>query len=238
MRTISPRPSSRPALIAHRGWSEVAPENSHAAFAAALTTPCAGIELDLRLTADGVVVACHDANLSRFGGSRVPLSRRSAAAVGLPTLSEILDRYAAARELWLEIKPHGGHQHTAELIVEVCRQVRRWRDQVFILCFSTAVLRSVAMLDPRLRVVRNCERLSDDPRWYAAQSWCWGLDAWHREWTAERVVAARAAGLVPAAYTVDRVPDLRRCCRLGLDVVITNRPGWAHAQLAAPARTR
>ena len=238
MRTSSHRSAPPPAIIAHRGWSEIAPENSHAAFAAALTTPCAGIELDLRMTLDGVVVACHDANLSRFGGSRVPLSQRWAADVGLPTLAEILERYAPERQLLLELKPHGGPQHAARLIAQVCHQVRRWRERGFILCFSSAALRSAATFDPRLRLIRNCERLSDDPRWYAAQSWCWGLDAWHREWTAERVAAARAAGLVPAAYTVDRVPGLRRCCRLGLDLVITNRPGWAHAQLAAPAGTR
>ena len=234
----SHRSDPSPAIVAHRGWSEIAPENSHAAFAAAVATPCAGIELDLRMTADGVVVACHDAHLGRFGGSRVPLSRRPAVELGLPTLTEILERYAAVRQLWLELKPHGGRLHTSRFIVQVCHQVRRWRERVFILCFSSAVLRSAAKLDPRLRLVRNCEHLGDDPRWYAAQAWCWGLDAWHCEWTAERVAAARAAGLVPAAYTVDRVSDLNRCCRLGLDFVITNRPGWAYAQLAAPATAR
>jgi glycerophosphoryl diester phosphodiesterase len=235
MRMLSGQEPRTPLIIAHRGWSEIAPENSHAAFAAAVSTPCAGIELDLRLTADGVVVACHDAHLGRFGGSRVPLSRRHAAELALPSLAEILERYAAQRELLLELKPHGGPQHTTRLITAVCQQVRQHRERVLILCFSPGVLRAVAALDRRLRLVRNCERLPDNPAWFRAQAWCWGVDAWHRAWTPTRVRAAREAGLMPAAFTVDRAADLRRCQRLGLDLVITNRPGWAHAQLALPA---
>ena len=223
-------------VIAHRGWSEIAPENSHEAFAAALTAPCAGIELDLRLTADGAVVACHDATLARFGGNHRPLSRQTLAELHrqlpLPTLEEILERYAAV-ELLLELKPHGGAEWTARLVRAVCARIAACRERVAILCFSSAVLDEVRRCDRLVRLVRNTETLPADPRWLDRHRGYWAIDAAYRAWTPATVAATRARGLRTAAYTVDTEPALRRCRDLGLDLVISNRPRWAHEWLVA-----
>ncbi len=56
------------AIVAHRGASALAPENTLAAFAAALALGVAAIETDLRLTADGQLVLAHDADLQRLLG--------------------------------------------------------------------------------------------------------------------------------------------------------------------------
>lgn len=57
-------------IIAHRGYSAIAPENTLAAFAAAVEVGAAGVEFDLRLSADGVPVALHDPTLERTTGGR------------------------------------------------------------------------------------------------------------------------------------------------------------------------
>jgi glycerophosphoryl diester phosphodiesterase len=221
-------------VIAHRGWSERFPENSHAAFAAALTAPCAGIELDLRLAADGTVVVCHDATLARFGGNRVPIARQDLATlrrqVVLPTLTEVLARYTVG-SLLLELKPHGGTIWTNRLVDAVCRLAEPHRERVFILAFSPAVLARVAARHPQLRRIRNTEQVPADPHWFARQTGTWGIDAAYQAWQPATVALARAHGFATAAYTVNRIPDLARCQRLGLDLVITNRPRWASIRL-------
>ncbi len=228
-------------VIAHRGWSEIAPENTHAAFAAALTAPCAGIELDLRLAADGTVVVCHDATLARFGGIRKPIAQQTLADLRqqcpVPTLAEVLDRYRLV-ELLLELKPHGGPQWTKRLLRTVCDQVRPTavRERVLLLCFSPAVLVAAHALSPRLRLVRNTETLPAAlGPWLAQHRHCWAIDAAQRAWTPAAVAATKDCGLRTAAYTVNRAADLTRCQRLGLDLVITNRPRWAHQRLASDA---
>src|SRR3712207_5799493 len=54
-------------IIAHRGASAYAPENTHAAFALAARMGVHEIELDAQLTLDGQVAICHDSTLDRYG---------------------------------------------------------------------------------------------------------------------------------------------------------------------------
>ena len=57
-----------PLIIAHRGASSHAPENTVAAIAAAVDAGADGVEFDVRLSSDGVPVVFHDADLTRIGG--------------------------------------------------------------------------------------------------------------------------------------------------------------------------
>ena len=57
-----------PLIIAHRGASAHAPENTLASFRKAVEVGADGIELDVRLSKDGVPVVIHDATLTRTGG--------------------------------------------------------------------------------------------------------------------------------------------------------------------------
>ena len=230
-------------IIAHRGWSECYPENTHAAFAAALTTGCHGIEFDVRLSAEGVVVVSHDATLARFGGSSVPVSQLTVAGLRtsypLPTLAEVLDRYRQV-ELLIELKPHGGPAWTARLLAAICRQIRQpaVRERVQLLCFNPGVLRAAHAALPRLRLVRNCITIpqastAKSAAWMAVHAYCYALDPDFSAWTPALVAMARKHGLRTSAYTINRLPELRRMAALGLDAVITNRPLWARDWLHA-----
>ena len=114
-----PRPFT---LIAHRGFSSRAPENTIAAFDMALDAGFANIELDTHLSADGVPVVIHDDTLDRTTDGSGPVSSLTLAQlkrldaggwfgsddtyVGavLPTLEEVLERYAGRAHLHLELK--------------------------------------------------------------------------------------------------------------------------------------
>jgi glycerophosphoryl diester phosphodiesterase len=69
----------RPRVFAHRGGSALAPENTLAAFDAGLRAGADGLELDVRLSADGVPVVVHDDTLDRTTDATGPVAARTAA---------------------------------------------------------------------------------------------------------------------------------------------------------------
>src|SRR6187397_853874 len=97
---------ARTLRLAHRGDWRHAPENSIAAFTAALAIPaCDGIEFDVRASADGVPVICHDATLERTHrrADRVDgLSAAALEALAVPTLAEVLA--VAGRRPFLDVE--------------------------------------------------------------------------------------------------------------------------------------
>ncbi|TAK25806.1 MAG: hypothetical protein EPO26_02195 [Chloroflexota bacterium] len=113
----------RPYMLAHRGASAYAPENTVAAFDRALALRTDGIETDIRVTRDGVLVLMHDATVDRVTDGTGPLSdldydavSRLDAGVGfgneypdarVPRLDEFLARYGGRVPLCLEIKQPG-----------------------------------------------------------------------------------------------------------------------------------
>lgn len=109
-----------PAIIAHRGASLEAPENTIRAFERAIGIGVDRIELDLRRTADGGIVVVHDAELSRLCGDprrvaalslaetrALPVLAREfgiAPNMRIPGFEEVLDRIAPRCPLYVEIK--------------------------------------------------------------------------------------------------------------------------------------
>src|SRR5947209_18198260 len=91
--------ASRPLVFAHRGGSALAPENTIAAFDNGLALGADGLELDVRLSRDGLVVVHHDRLLDRTTTMRGPIAARTAAELrgaDVPALAEVLARYRDA----------------------------------------------------------------------------------------------------------------------------------------------
>src|SRR6186713_2428144 len=101
--------STRPLVFAHRGGSRLAPENTMEAFDAGMAAGADGLELDVHLSRDGVVVVHHDRLLDRTTKARGPLRARSAAeleSLGVPALRDVLARHHSARVI-IELKERG-----------------------------------------------------------------------------------------------------------------------------------
>src|SRR5471032_1320161 len=98
--------SPRPLVFAHRGGSALAPENTIAAFDNGLALGADGVELDVHLSRDGVVVVHHDRTLDRKTALRGPIAERTADELrraGVPTLADVLARYRKPRVI-IEMK--------------------------------------------------------------------------------------------------------------------------------------
>jgi glycerophosphoryl diester phosphodiesterase len=109
-------------LIAHRGFSSKAPENTVQAFEMAVEAGFGNFELDAQLTSDGAVVVIHDDTVDRTTDGTGAVARltlaevrsldagakfgdgRASGPVPVPTLEEVLDRYAGRSHIHLELK--------------------------------------------------------------------------------------------------------------------------------------
>ncbi|MEW5822068.1 MAG: glycerophosphodiester phosphodiesterase family protein, partial [Cyanobacteriota bacterium] len=112
--------ANNPLIIAHRGFSAQAPENTIAAFDAAIKSGVPFIELDVTLTKDGELIIIHDDTLDRTTNGKGLVSEftleelkkldagewfcREFKGEQLPTLSEVLDRYGNKIAINIEIK--------------------------------------------------------------------------------------------------------------------------------------
>lgn len=116
--------TARPLIFAHRGYSARAPENTMPAFEAAAAAGVPGIELDVRLSRDGVPVVIHDPDLLRVAGVDAGIAELSAAELaradvgswfshtfsgtGVPRLEEVFARFGAGFYYDVEIKHRRG----------------------------------------------------------------------------------------------------------------------------------
>jgi glycerophosphoryl diester phosphodiesterase len=182
--------AARPLVFAHRGGSGLAPENTITAFDTAVALGADGLELDVRLSRDGVVVVHHDASLDRTtnasggidaldadelarvdagyrfrrGGGAHPEYPCRGQGIGVPTLAAVLARFRDARVI-VELKLNDPALAAATLAV-----VRR-ADAVDRVCFGAfgrRVLRAARDAAPALAT----SAAREDVRWALYRSWC------------------------------------------------------------------
>jgi glycerophosphoryl diester phosphodiesterase len=225
--------SSRPLVFAHRGGSALAPENTMAAFENGMRLGADGLELDVHLSHDGVVVVHHDRLLDRTTTLRGPIVARDAdelSRAGVPALADVLTRHRDARII-IELKAN-----SVDLATAAVRAVRDANavDRVCFGAFGRRVLRAVRVLEPS--VATSAAR--EEVRWALYRSWFrWPVTrvAYAGYQVPElagrtRVVSPRfveyahRAGLGVQVWTVDAESDARRLLEWGVDALITDRP--------------
>jgi glycerophosphoryl diester phosphodiesterase len=225
--------ASRALVFAHRGGAALAPENTIAAFDNGLALGADGLELDVHLSRDGVVIVHHDRTLDRTTPLRGPIADRTAeelAPVDVPTLAGVLARYRDARII-IEMK-----MNCTALAAATIDAVRRADalERVCLGAFRMRVLRAARALEPRIATSAAREEV----RWALYRSWCrWpvravGYAGYQVPEVAgrTRVVSPRflddahRAGLGVQVWTVDTEADARRLLGWGVDALITDRP--------------
>src|SRR5689334_8945053 len=211
--------SARPLVFAHRGGGALAPENTIAAFDNGLALGADGLELDVHLSRDGVVVVHHDGTLDRTTKLRGPIAARDADELGrvhVPTLADVLARYRTYRVI-IELKVND--PKLAGAVVNVVRGADAV-DRVCLGSFGRRVLRAARALEPGLATSAAREEV----RWALYRSRCgWPVKRVAYQGYqipeiagATRVVSPRFvrhahdAGLAVQVWTVDTSEDARR----------------------------
>ena len=217
-----------------------------AAFAQALRLAADGIELDLQLTADGVPVVFHDRTLAKIG-ARGPIRAHTLAELRkldfggwfakrfagerIPTLDDVIDRFAGRTELLLELKPDDEPPARVRALVEAV--AARAPQRARILCFDPRVLRVVARVAPRLARVRNIDVRPEGAALARALHGASTLCLPARLVDPALAEAVHARGRELFVYRCDTTRNLVRALRCDVDGIITDRPDWLRAELDA-----
>lgn len=239
------RSTHRVGLIAHRGASGYAPENTLAAFAKALEIGAESIEFDVQQTKDGELVVIHDIDLRRVAGARRFVGKMSWYDLSqwdvgswfdprfkgerVPRLQDLLDlveRKGRLIELQLEIKdgrkPYEGIE---KRILDLLRSRPQWEGKVVISSFNHGALRRVRELDPHIRLgylVGLTRRPKAIKEVEALR--CESVHLSRRQVDRYWVEAIRKSGRKTFVYTVNDRAELERMRALGVDAIFTNFP--------------
>jgi glycerophosphoryl diester phosphodiesterase len=228
-------------LFAHRGASDLAPENSMAAFELALSQQCDGIELDVRLMS-GQVVVMHDASVDRTtNGSglvdQISLKQWQQLDVGNgevpPSLRQVLQRVAGCCDVNIELK---SADLVSQVAAEIAYAVAHFKFKLAQLCvsaFDHRLLMAMKDIIPHLNIaplIASCpvalSQLAYDMGACALHSYTETTDA-------QLVNDAHERGIVIRVFTVKQADDLLRLKQLGVDAVFVNDVAWAKKVLTA-----
>ena len=249
--------ATRPRVFAHRGGCALGPENTIAAFDLGMAAGADGLELDVHLSADGVVVVHHDETLDRTTNVAGQLCRLTAAelstvdaayrfehdgrfdfrgqGVGISTLREVLRRYSDI-PIIVEMKVD-----SAEMGQAVAADVRG-ADAVGRVCAAgfgpravhaaraalPEMATSAAAPEVRLALYRSWVR-------WPVRNVAYGgyqvpeMAGGHRIVSPPFIRHAHGAGLEVQVWTVDEREDMNRLLSWGVDALISNRPDLAVA---------
>ncbi|MCC6765991.1 MAG: glycerophosphodiester phosphodiesterase [Deltaproteobacteria bacterium] len=226
--------------IAHRGASGRAPENTHAAFAAALALGAEAIELDCQLTADGELVVIHDETLDRTTEGHGPVGDRTwdelarldaggwfdpcYAGERIPRLADVLVQLRDRVLLNVEIKS-ARDVGTIEAKLAALVAHADAAEWVVVSSFHWDALRNLRAAAPWARLGVLCDA---DPRRgglaLAAELRCEVVIP-GRRWIDPGVVEeAHARGLDVWVWTVNEPGEMRRLLALGVDGLFSDWP--------------
>lgn len=227
-------------VIAHRGFSGIAPENTMAAFQKAINHNIEFFELDVHITKDDSVMVIHDSSVDRTtsnskSGKIADMTyaevRQSNAGYtdkfgkqfeneSIPTLYEALALAKDKIKVCVEIKAYGAEEQVMHTI-----NTLGMNDQVIIFSFYYPVLAKIRKMDKDIPILYLKGRADEFTLDYANV-----IDASYigvgggTKLSKEFLAKAHAQGIKVWRYTVDDEPTMQTLIDLGIDGIISNHP--------------
>jgi glycerophosphoryl diester phosphodiesterase len=229
----------RPLIYAHRGSSFDHPENTRAAFMAAIADGADGFECDLRLTKDNQVIIWHDSNMLRVANNKAIVAHTEYSELKriypeLMLLTELLEIAKVHKKaLALETKhpvPSGN-----EVENRILKLVKPYKElDIAILSFSWLAVEKVVRFETEIETVALVNALNAPimNRFSSAKSFA--PDIAEIKNHPEIVAKYQSEGKRVFVWTVNDLNDLKLCAQLGVDVVITDMPARAVSELGYP----
>ena len=234
-----------PLIVAHRGSSFDAPENTLPAFRLAWEQGADGVEGDFLLTKDAQIVCIHDASTKRLADKNLVVSKSTlqelrALDVGawkhekfkgtkIPTISEVFANIPKGKKIFVEVKC--GPEIVPFLVKEI-RKANLETDQVRLICFNTKVIKSFKENMPNYKAYwlsgfnkkNGSWKPSVDQVITTLQS-CKadGLDSQHTI-PPEFSKSVINAGFEWHAWTINDARTAQRLAKRGIDSITTDRP--------------
>jgi glycerophosphoryl diester phosphodiesterase len=244
----------KPHVIAHRGGAGMAPENTLLAFEQAAKLPIDALEMDIHLSADGVLIVSHDETVDRSTEGTGLIKSKTLAelraldfgyrfedehgdfpfrgsGLGLPTLADIFERFPD-RILNIDIK-----QHEPLVVEKLVQMIERFgmQDNVIVGSFDTETIRYFRRLIPSVGTAGSQREVGT---FFALHKL--GLTRlWRHDCVAFQIPETafglqivtlrfvrtlRSRGVMLHVWTVNESADMRRLLAFGVDGLITDFP--------------
>lgn len=226
-----------PTVMAHRGLSADAPENTLYAFSDAISVGADFIELDVQQTRDGVLVVMHDSNLKRTTGVNKDIWDVDYADIQnldagswfdpayanarIPTLEETLQFVDKRAKLNIEIKPTKHDSDTLEQDVAELITRYQYTDACYVTSFSYGSLKKVKEANPE---IRTGYLMSVAYGQFYSLKYADAFSLNKVFVTSQVVNAAHQQGKQIFAWTVNSMSEVRSLCNLHVDSIITDDP--------------
>ncbi|MEE9693886.1 glycerophosphodiester phosphodiesterase [Aeromonas sp. BC14] len=219
-------------IIAHRGASGLAPENTLKAIRLALTLGAGAIEIDVQL-ADGELWVFHDRRLERCTDGSGVLTAQSRAYLasldagegeGIPTLWQVMEVIAGQAELHIELKGSQTADEVARLTRRAEAELGFGPTQWVVSSFHHPELARFAALRPDIRLGALTSTIPLTLAKFAAELGAWSLNCDVDFVDQALVQDAHKRGLKVLVYTVDEPADQAMLAAIGVDGIFTNRP--------------
>jgi glycerophosphoryl diester phosphodiesterase len=246
--------SAEPFIVAHRGASHDAPENTLPAFELAWKQGADAIEGDFHLTADGQVICIHDFDTKRVSGTKhvvkdttmEQLRKLDAGAwfkgefkgTNMPTFAEVAATVPEGRKFYVEVKC--GPEIIPALLRGIVASGLDAR-QIVVISFSTPVIREFKKQAPGLKAIWLSSFESKSPLVPSAGTVLEKLRDHNADGFSSRadsrldstfIKAIREAGFEYHCWTVDDPQTGMRFLKLGAQSITTNRPAFLRKALA------
>ncbi len=237
--------NSQVKIIAHRGASWLAPENTVASAELAWEKGADAVEVDIYLTKDNKIICIHDSNTKRTTGEDFKVAETDSKTLRkldagsfkdvkykgekLPFLSEIIKTVPPGKELVVEIKCK------SEILLYLEKAVRKYQKKIVFtfICFDFKTISDTKKTFPSNSCYWLCSNAELLEKTFS-QVGPAGLEGVSLSWTIiNEEVVRKAADLKLEVYswTVDDPAEAKRLIPLGVKGITTNRPGWLNEQI-------
>jgi glycerophosphoryl diester phosphodiesterase len=245
-------------IVAHRGASFDAPENTVASAKLAWKQGADAVELDIHLSKDGKLPVSHDPNTKRTAGRDAAIATLTLAELKtldagtwkdpkfagekIPTLEELLATTPRGKRIFIEIKIG---PEIIPALEEALKRTKTTEKNACLISFNFESLKVAKQRIPNFECFYLVNRPNTDPKKKRTPTLdeliadCKaakldGLDL-NFNWALDEaaVKKIRDAGLKLHVWTVDDPVVAKKWVALGVDGITTNRPGWLREQLAA-----
>jgi glycerophosphoryl diester phosphodiesterase len=228
--------------IAHRGFSGKYPENTMLAFKKAVEEKCDGIETDLNVTKDGVIVICHDETVDRTTNDKGYIKDYTYKELNkfdagikfgenfkgekIVSIDELLD-YMKDKNMLLNLELKNGLVHYEDLEKKIIEKIYEYklRDNVILSSFNHYSMLKVKQYDETIKTgLLYCANLYNVHEYGKKLK----ADALHPYYPSvmnkDIVTQIKESGLTINTYTVNKEEDMEALIDLEIDGIITNHP--------------
>jgi glycerophosphoryl diester phosphodiesterase len=233
-------------IIAHRGASGAAPENTLSSIRQAMADGADWVEIDVQETADGEVVVIHDSDFMKLAGVNRSVSEATMEQIAnidigswfapeyaderVPRLADVLAEVKGRGKLIVELKYYGHDQQLEQRVIDLI-EAAGMQDDTMIMSLKYTGIKKVRMLRPdwtigllSARAIGDLTRLDAD---FLAVNLALARPA--------LIESAHAAGKNFYVWTVNDALAMSQMVSLGVDGIITDEPALGREVLAARA---